>query len=395
MTEFRRANSKDLGPSELRASWIRLPILWWRDVPLAATEPVELSPLDHFLVDAVTRLGRLTHEQFTLFTGLPARVFGGLARRLWNLGLVGWADDVVTPLEEGHRLITENAVSKTRTIVVDLLYLPHTDDLIVIEDGLGEFERALPRTLSNGAPLPDNLLGLTRDGLLADHIAAGRVVNLPPQVLGPAAESIDEPLHAMAGVDGAPAIPLVPVIECSATVASDRERPRTLLELRLRSQNESVVLDLGPVPGLTTVLHDIDKLLGLMASALEPLSVASLSIDRLKQEAPGRWLLPVTGMETMALAATGSLTAPIAIEIRTDHAHLLTSLEIRAADPAAAGLLAVDAFLDTLLADPANVRSLMAREPQIEETVLRRRAWDLGHYWVAYALRERKDFGYA
>lgn len=395
---------------------MRLPVLWWRDVPMDATEPVELSPLDQFMVEAASRRGRLTLEDFTLFTGLPERVFGGLARRLWNLGLVDWENGIVTPSKDAHRRIAEGDARRRRTITVDLLYLPHSDDLVVIEEGLSDFEQALPHTLSNGAPLPEHLLNSTRDGLLTDRITSGRVLNLPSGVLGPATVTPDEPVHAMAksrrgGKRGAD-IPLVPTVECSLTLtfegsdssqSAGADETRAVMELRPSSRsrgNASVTLNLGAARGLAMQLRSVDRLLGAHQAALEALGIPSLTADRLEWKVPGRWSLPINGTEAKTLATSGSLTAPVGIEIQTETVHLLTSVEFRAADADARQRIAVDALLDTVLADPAHARKLATRERQADnaerdQVELRRRAWALSHYWVVHALREPEDFAYA
>jgi hypothetical protein len=394
MTRFERAGSAP-DPGTLRAPWVLLPVLWWRDVSLTVAEPVELSPLDVFFVEAVTLRGRLDAGEFHAYTGLPARVFGGLARRLWNLDLVGLADGVATPVQDGHRRAAGGTAAKTSTITKDLLFLPHTDDLVVVDGGLGDFERALPRRVGTQAPLPERLAGLTRDTFLKDRFAAGTVVNLPPQVQGVATDSgADEPLHAMAGVEGRSHIPLIPAVEGAVTVDHCADPARAMLEVRSQAKDASVTVDLGHARGIIADLDDVDSLL---STAPRLPSFAPHTAGDLRREGPGRWSTPITGTDAEALAAKGSLTRPTGIEIRTepDRVRLLTSVDLRAADPVAERLLALDTFLDTLLADPANVVTLRTRRPLVDEATLRRRAWDLGHYWIVHVLRENEDFAYA
>jgi hypothetical protein len=396
MTHFRRADSApDLGT--LRAIRVLLPVLWWRDVPLTTTEPVELSPLDQFFIEAVDRRGRLDAREFTMFTGLPGRVFGGLARRLWNLGLVSLSDGIATSAEDGLRRVSAGTVVKTRTITQDLLFLPHTDDLIVVEGGLGDFERALPRLVTGRAPLPVGLAGLTRDGLLTARIAAGKVVNLPPQVQGPAMSSVDESVHAMAGDEGRALLPLVPAIECSITVDHRMDTPRAVLDVQMQGREAPVAVDLGSALGVIADLDAVEALLGTESAALRPLGLPYQTAGRLRRESPGRWSAAVTGDEARTLAGKGPLTAPVGIEIRAsiDRVRLVTGIQLRAADSEAERLLALDAFIDTLLTDPANVTAQVMRHPPDDQAALRRRAWALGHYWIVHALREQEDFAYA
>lgn len=395
MTRFRRAGSAP-DPGTLRATRVLLPALWWRDVSLTVAEPVELSPLDVFFVEAVTLRGRLDAEEFHTYTGLPARVFGGLARRLWNLDLVGLSDGVAIPVQDGHRRAAEGTAVTTRTITKDLLFLPHTDDLVVIDAGLGDFERALPRRVGAQAPLPERLAGLTRDAFLTDRFAAGTVVNMPPQVQGVATNSgADEPLHAMAGAEDRSPIPLVPAIDCAVTVDHRADPARAMLEVRSQGKDAPVAVDLGPARG---IIADIDEVDALLSTVPQLPGFTSHTAGDLRREGPGRWSIPITGTDAESLAAKGSLTRPTGIEIRTepDRVRLLTCVELRAADPVAERLLARDAFLDTLLAaGPANVVTLMTRSPSGDEAALRGRAWDLGHYWIVHALREHEDFAYA
>lgn len=395
MTRFRRAGSAP-DPGTLRATRVLLPVLWWRDVSLTVAEPVELSPLDMFFVEAVTLRGRLDAEEFRTYTGLPARVFGGLARRLWNLDLVGLSADVAIPVQDGYRRAAEGTAAKTRTITKDLLFLPHTDDLVVVDGGLGDFERTLPRRVDAQAPLPERLADLTRDAFLSDRFSAGTVVNMPPQVQGVATNSgADEPLHAMAGAEGRSHIPLVPAIDCAVTVDHRADPARAMLEIRSQGKDAPVAVDLGPARGIIADLDDVDALL---STAPQLPGFTSHTGGDLRREGPGRWSIPISGTDAEALAAKGSLTRPTGIEIRTepDRVRLFTCVELRAADPVAERLLALDAFLDTLLAaGPANVVTLMARSPSGDEAALRRRAWGLGHYWIVHALRENEDFAYA
>ncbi|MEV3921143.1 hypothetical protein [Actinomadura coerulea] len=394
MTRFRQAGSSP-DPGTLRAPRVLLPVLWWRDVSLTVAEPVELSPLDVFLVEAVTLRGRLDAEDFHTYTGLPARVFGGLARRLWNLDLVNLSDGVATPVQDGHRRAAEGTAAKTSTITKDLLFLPHTDDLVVVDGGLGDFERALPRRVGAQASLPERLAGQTRDAFLGQRFAAGTVVNMPPQVRGVAPDSAtDEPLHAMAGAEGRFPIPLVPAIECTVTVDHRADPARVMLDVLSKGKGGSVAVNLGPARG---IIADLDEVDALLSTAPQLPGFTTHTSGDLRREGPGRWSIPITGRDAEALTAKGSLTRPAGIEIRTepDRVRLLTCVELRAADPVAERLLTRDAFIDTLLANPDNVVPLMNRRPPGDEVGLRRRAWDLGHYWIVHALREHEDFAYA
>ncbi|MEV0647434.1 hypothetical protein AB0I28_19400 [Phytomonospora sp. NPDC050363] len=391
MTSFRSADHHLLDPGALHAPWARMPVLWWRDVPLAASEPVELTPLDRFVIEAAMKLGRLGKEDFELFTGLPQRVFGGLARRLWSLNMVELTDGIITTSAGAADGLADGTAPRTRDINTDLLFLPYTDDLIAVEGGLGDFERAIPRTQRNGVPLPDRFHGLSRHELLRERVRAGSVLNLPAGVTGPANDSVDEPLDAMAGVKGDPTIPLIPTIECSITVPHDLQHPHVILELT--AKNASARLDVGAPAGLIRWLTSVDRELQREPTSLRPLGAGTFDSARLRYHDLGRWSVQVDGREASRLAELGSLTAARCIDIRKEDVRLLSSIALRPSDPAAEELFALDEFLDRLLGAPDEVYEL-AKSFTGDRAVLRRRAWTLGHFWIVHVLREAEDFAY-
>jgi hypothetical protein len=110
-------------------------------------------------------------------------VFAALARRLHTLDLIEWRGDVLLPNGRDIDLDEISTIARTATGTLDFLYLPDSDDLVAITDGLGEFERAWPRR-SQVAPLPDRLHGVSRRESLATRIADRKIIGLPAPVVG-------------------------------------------------------------------------------------------------------------------------------------------------------------------------------------------------------------------
>lgn len=415
MTEFRRVkDAPTLEPPTLWVSWARLPVLWWRDVPVVAAERVELNELDRFVVEAASRLGHLDASAFAEFTGLPELVFTALGRRLHTLGLLRWRDGALMTTDHSASVLTEATVARRIIITLDFLYLPHTDDLLVVEDGLAEFEKAGPQ-LAGAAPLPSELHGATRRELLSSKIKDRSVVNLPPSVIELAlTDEGDEPITAMAGVKPTPPVPVCPAMEGSATVVYDGDRPQVMLDVgqhqrrrgkanRSREAGVQVTLDISGATGLVSAWNRIAAKGGepeYRAAAVGALASTLLDPDMLRARDPGRWWLAVTGPQAADLAKQCSLTRPIGLEVCDEHVHVVSTVQLTPADNAAKQLFALDSLIDQLLVQPAAVVDTVTAEQNTVDRVggphaVRRRAWMLGHRWMVHALREKQDFDYA
>jgi hypothetical protein len=394
-------------------TWARLPLLWWRDVAVIESEPVELSVLDTFVVEAASRMGHLDAAMFTEFTGLPAHVFAALARRLEHLGLIHRrGDTLLAAAHEASDALRDRPASRQRPVSLDFIYLPHTDDLIVATEGLADFERALPQALAGAASLPATLHHVSRRELLARKIASRKVANLPASIVGLVDGQEDEPLAAMAGAPRSTPLPVAPYVECSATVAFAVDQPEVVIDIgrqshergkRAGNNDAAITLTLGAATGLVAAWRAVAKLIGApdnRTTVLAALTPVPLGPHQLVMDGEDRWWLEVSGREAEALADYGSLTTPMGVEVRDGHAHVVVALPLRPLDEHAKRLFALDAFLDRLLAQPASLAAAVAAqraalEPLGGEMALRRRAWHLKHYWIVHALREEEDFGYA
>src|SRR5262249_31169073 len=150
----------------------------------------------------------------------PPLVFNGLARRLQSLGLLEWRDGVLYPSEGPGQSRAPGAPTRTATATLDLLYLPETDDLVVVEGGLAAWEKAGLSPVG-AAPLPRALHHTSVRTLLANRIEQRRIANLPDNVIA-LADGDDEALTTMAGAKPQPPVPVCPVFQCTATVVLNR-----------------------------------------------------------------------------------------------------------------------------------------------------------------------------
>jgi hypothetical protein len=402
MTSFRITS--DI-PTSLRVDWARFPVLWWRDVAVSVAEPVELSMLDTFTVETARTLGRLTQEAFQEFTGLPAQVFAAMARRLHTMGLLRWVNDALYP--EGARTEVEapTMVSVVREETLDFLFLPETDELIAVTDGLEDFERAWPRRPQSAfAPLPQALHRTTRNELLGSRIIEGRVIGLPGTVIGLVVGVADEPLSAMAGAAPEPPVPVCPVLECSADIRWDGPDAVVSLEVKARRGGgaETTTVTLPSAPRLLAQWTRVGEHLGRPEhrSTVTRLVTDADTPAKVTRMPGGGWTVVVGGIVATNLSQGRSLVEPVGVTVVDQQATVSQPVHMVPADSVAERLFAVDTLVAALLADPARVvEAMVERADEVVMAggteVLWRRARKLGHFWVTHRLRESKDFDYA
>jgi hypothetical protein len=409
------SNTPLTDPPQLQISWARLPVLWWRDVPVTRSEMVEMNALDMFMIETTTRLGRLDASTFGELTGLSLLVFAALGRRLQTMEMLTWRDDydAYVPARQAARALNDSVMTRYTTTTLDFLFLPHTDDLLVSEAGLADFERTA-LAVTGIAPLPTALRTTTRRELLTARITERKAAGLSSSVVGLAADDEpDEPVAAMAGATPEPAVPVCPAIDCSAVVeftgkhgdvrraeldVGERRRRR-----KSQSPTEPVRIDITGASGLIRSWRQIAELPGdpsHAAAAVQALASVPLAAELLREEGPGRWSLPVTGDQAAALAAGNLLTQPAGLEVRDYHAHVVTAVAFTPADSHAERLFALDALIQRFLAAPGKTTQIAETDAEMVRrvggmAVVSRRAWDLGHRWIVHALRQREDFSYA
>lgn len=411
MITFRRVPD-GLAPDlfALHVTWARIPVLWWRDVAVLVEEPVELTMLDRFTVESTQRLGRLTAVDFHEFTGLSDLVFAALARRLHTLGLVDWRGTELHPNPREIDLDADTPASRTTVEALDFLYLPQSDDLIAVTEGLDEFERVRPQRRAVAA-LPDRLHGMSRRDLLAERITSRKVVGLPPQVVGVADVEQDEPLTAMTGARPEPAVPVCPVIECSALVVPSTDGPQVNLDLGKRRRRRGkengdgvpVTISLGNAAGLVAEWKRIATKTGDPANQIAVVhAIADIPLDpqSLRYTIDQGYSLGLTSAQAAEMAKRGPLTKPIGIEIHDEHAHIAVAIRLTPADTEAELIFTTDELIDRILTRSKNVTTIMATEADLVDRVggphtVAQRAWALGHFWITHQLREATDFSYA
>jgi hypothetical protein len=414
LTTFQRIDeSPSASPPTLHVSWLRLPILWWRGIPVTQTEDVQLTVLDTYTIEVTRRLGGLDSATFAELTGLPALVFGAIARRLDNFRLLRWTGGTLIAHSDDvsdQEPIPDTAVRHVTTFL-DFVYLPDTDDLLVIEDGLSEFERAKPKVTGH-APLPQTLHGSTFQDLLSSRIAKRDVGNLPSTVVGLASsENADESITAMSGARPAPPVPVCPAIESSGSLVLDTAGPRAFIDMETpsrlsrhgnRQRAKPVRLDLSAASGLVEEWLRVARLIGEPPhrhAVIDALLDIPLTVRPLVPETTGLWRLEITGREADKLAEHGSLTRHIGLQVCEANIHVAAQVRLAPADEAAEHLFALDALIEHLLADPGRVLPALKAEQAVVEAAggihaLRRRAWTLKHSWIVHILREREDFAY-
>ncbi|MEV6964301.1 hypothetical protein AB0M47_04225 [Hamadaea sp. NPDC051192] len=407
MTSFRRTD--DLPPTDrptLHVTWARLAMLWWRDTQVTVPEQVELTPLDHFALAAVARLGSLDAPAFEEFTGLPRLVFNGLARRLHSLRLLEWRDEVMRPWQDHASVQNGQNAIRSSTISVDLLYLPEIDDLLVIPEGLADWERSGVDP-AGAAPLPLGMHKTSFRELVGAKLSAGLIADLPAGVISLADEA-DEELTAMAGATPRPPVPVCPVFECAATLVLGEQHRRIQVEFignskRRAGRENRVALDLtgasglaerwsGEVSGLAERRDELDK-------AMRALGLTEPPHPKLTVDDSGSWWLSVSGRHARVLAETGLLTLPIGLEVRRRHVHATVALRLRPADDEARLLLRRDEALQAVLQDHVmQGEPIDHHDPRVREgggvTALMARAWHLKYFTVVHAMRENEDFAY-
>jgi hypothetical protein len=382
-------------PAVLQVAWARIPLLWWRDVEVLVAEPVELTIVDQFTVHAVQRLGMLTAADFHEFTGLPDMVFHGVGRRLHTLGLVSWHHDAL------HRDTTDpidlSTVTKTRVETRDFVFLPSTEDLVAVDTGMAQFERAWPsRAQRRVAPLPPHLTGVTRHELLSQRVEQRLVAGLRADVVGVVKPDHDEPLTEMSGAHPDPPVPVCPVLECSAVVHTIDAGP--VVTLRSRSSAELVLPD---ARGIAWYWRHIGEGMGEHGNRgrITALVTGRAGDARLTRDASA-WRLYIDGRTAADMAEDRLLVEPIGITVRTEHAQVIQTITLAAADDIAELLIAADRLITMALAAPRRIPELMAEHATLVERVggvraLARRSWQRGHFWITHRLRESEDFAYA
>ncbi|QKV78171.1 hypothetical protein [Amycolatopsis sp. Hca4] len=394
-------------PPTLIVDKVLLPAIWWRDVPVVVLDPVELNELDRFVIEATAHLSPLDATTFADITGLPKFVFAALARRLAALELVTWDSEVLRLTRTSGA--DDDDVTRRRTTTMDFLLLPETDDLLAVDGGLGDFERAVGKH-ALPAPLAPEIGAMPARDLLTERIRANRIAGLPSSVVGLADDEPfgSEAVAAMASTDRTLPIPVAVSVSGSATVVWDTDRPTVMFTVNAsRRRNgggepKTATLDLSGARGLVTawqqLLHQARQLENRDA-AVTALALGTLSPHLLQPGLQAQWTLALTAEQAKAVADQRLLTEPAGLQISDRHTHLTTAVRFVPADRGAKAWFDRDELITAMLANPHSAAATAAASPEpINRSggaqALRRRVWELGHRWLVHALREDEDFNY-
>ncbi|GIH08275.1 hypothetical protein Rhe02_63420 [Rhizocola hellebori] len=408
MTTYRRAeNAPPTDRPTLHITSASLAVLWWRDVRITFTEPIELNELDEFAVAAVTRLGSLSAQDFEEFTGLPPLIFNGLARRLHSLGLLDWRDGTLRPTAAEDPSEMPRKAAKTTTASVDLVYLPGTDELLVAHEGLAVWERAGLQPIG-ASPLPETLHRTTFRNFISARVRQGRVAGLPANAIE-LTEGDDEPLTAMVGAHPEPPVPVCPVFLCAATLVLGEGRSQALLDASENPRKKSkkanrVTIDVSDAKGLigrwAGAVTELTGKPSLVEEAMRSLGLAEPPWPSLVQDHSGAWRLSIDGRHAQTLSREGLLTLPIGLEICEPDFNVTMALVLEPVDDEARQLIRLDRVLqETLQRYGAGDSAIGKHHAGIREVGgiarLMSRAWQLRFYSLVYQAKESEHFDYA
>ena len=359
-----------------------VPVRWWRGVPAREQAALRLTSMERFVLELAATFGPAAPAEFTEVTDLPSGLFPLLGRRLVGAGLLN-PDGTPTHLAAG--LLGADEVFAERARTVDVVCLPATGETILLDPagsgrGLRRWDSARVRPIGQ-YPVDDDLVGST----VGDLIGAGNIVSDDDTVAFP---------------DG-----LCPVYRCTARVIDGSA-------VRLSIGENVSSIELTGVDRLVAAWSGADR-----AMTERPLSAwRALVADRkatgtppqLRPVGPAQWELAVTGKHADLLAAVGrNLAVPVGLAIETDDVIVEVSVRAAAVDDGAAAAIGVDAAIAGAVTagSAAGVvhERLAGLAGQLPPGVAKRlapaavldRAWRLGHYPLAYALRAAEDFDYA
>ncbi|MEQ4303953.1 hypothetical protein ABNF97_21650 [Plantactinospora sp. B6F1] len=369
---------------------VLVPIRWWRGVPFERASPVQMTPLERFVLELATTTGRADPDEFFEITNLPgATLLPVAARRLVAAGALARDGDGYRPLSPGaERAARTRTVYRQRLVRLDVVLLPRTGDLLALDphsSGLREIDRLRPRSVGN-APVPPRLAGRTLADELRARLAAGTVAGVDEETTGVAESATGSPMISRNG--------WCPVYRCRGELRVDGDRYRPVLTLPGEGKHDPVRLDLPGASrlaenwlGLADALHDP----ATRARAWDALLGGSQRVaPQAERIGPGRWRCWISGALARRLADRGrNLALPLGLAARGEDAVVELAIDLVGADRTAETLIEVDRRITAAAGPGADIAAL----PSSPE--LRDRAWRLGFPGLVYALREAEDFGYA
>jgi len=395
-----------------------LPMAWWRAVAVRRWTEKSLSNLEQFVLEAALTTGGIDTVELATITGLPGGILPALVRRLVAVGVMhdtgnGYAVDPSRAREAlNARHLRVEEIGRT-----DLIFLPETDEMLAIDarasgDPLSQLDN---RKLDPAYQIPvdQELAGTERSTFIGQRIRQRRIAGLPTRVLDAVAPEQEESLLANG---------FCPVYRCEAIVRQNGDRLAVELTIygqsvRKRrgqdSQQRRVTLHLTGADRLAAnwaqtgdLLIDPDMRLSAWAAITADQPATPAPIATRLEPLTWQWHLVEKSVNALCQAHV-DLSRPIVLQARlkTFSAHLAT--EFVPADPVAKARIGVDRAINAAEqadCDPAALqRELAGLAPQLPTDVVAHlasdavldRAWQLGRYQLAYALRQAEDFSYA
>lgn len=426
------------GPdAELVVSQALLPLLSWRGIAVVREQRVELTVLERFVLELALTLGSVEPEEFSEVTSLPSNVLAGATWRLVSSGTLaprgsGYAVDP----ERAAAALREEAVTRLMRGQASFALLPRTGDLFAVHEQDGGWLRDLEQKIAphRQAPLPPALWSASLTAYLGTQVQARGVAGLDRDVVDVAERDDDlllgEPVPAdPAHRGGEPGVRVCPVYLCHAELrqtdagievvrASAFGRPRrggsgpgpaqpddAVIEIDLSAARELA----ARWAGLAGVLDDPEKL----HQAWLELSAVSSACDTIPPLAGagrrglGTWDLLADGAAaTLLCAQPRPLSEPRGLAVESDEEIVHLTCHFFPTDDTARALFARDDLIKRLLAARQSAATEFTAACEAERRShpdaggilsaesIRERIWQLGHYHLAYLLREQEDFCY-
>jgi hypothetical protein len=345
-------------------------------------------------------------------------------------------------------LLSSRTLPQRVQSTADFVLLPRTGDLLAVASGhggwLAEADRQRRKLRPSGAaPAPASLWSRRRAEYLAERVQAGEIAGSDEEVAEVVVPDDDPALLPWLNPPRSPQLPGppedgdgsrpsgCPVYHCSAQVTEGPggwlvEADLTAEPARGRpvsrdtdgdSDHDDEGHDGAPErkgrragaedqftlrADLTGAANLVSTWLGMLdvldtepylRAAWQQLAGTPRDHPRAERTGVSSWVFYVDGETAEAIAASAqSLIEPAGLEIEFEETTIEAHVELRAADGAAQALFARDLLVASLLTAPDPGAAAAAADD--DEQALRKRIWQLGHFRLAYALREAEDFRY-
>jgi hypothetical protein len=431
--EVRRSDPPRVTPQTVAVvSETLLPLLSLRDIPVLQEMRQELTALERFVLEMALALDAVTAEDFTEIVSLPRQVLTAGASRLVGGGalrLVGGTYEVEP--ETAAQVLREAAIRRRLPATADFVLLPRTGDLLEVAGKKKSWLRQLELSRlgpATGAPVPEELWDQRRSGYLAARVEERTVALLDTNVVEVPVPDGDPPLVEVSYADAAAQVRLCPAYLCRAEVTRDgpgRHTVRAVLHGTTRSRRSragsgapartvEVPVQLTGAEQLVTrwlTLTDAMEQPDIQRAAWReirppPTQYGTEPFLAAHRCGPVKWEFSLTGHAAQAITEERrTLTQPVGATLEDADSAVSLICSFAPADDDARIQFARDDAVSRLLATAAPVQELPTAcraattafgvaESRLAARTIRERAWDLGGYRLAYALRESEDFPY-